>query len=435
MPDLLSLSSDIIDNARTDLPVNRVTQELSELAPGIAMVESFSHVVAFATDDGLVVFDATSPLTARAALRALRSWSDDRVDTIVYTHGHLDHVGGSPAFVEEARGRDRAVPRVVAHEAVQARFDRYRRTSGWNQAINQRQFGWIRGWGIGETGPDGEPVPFLPDDVAEPDHTYTDHDVLEVGGLELHLHHARGETDDHTWTWIPEHRAITSGDFLIWNFPNAGNPQKVQRYPVEWAAALRAMAAKEPELFLPAHGLPIAGRERIGTVLTTVAGALERLVDDTVAMMNGGATLDEIANTVVVPPEDLALPYLRPLYDEPGFVVRNIWRLYGGWWDGNPARLKPAPDADLAGVVAGLAGSAADLAGRARELADAGRLDLACHLAEWAFEAAPDDPGVRTAMAEIYQARHEAEASLMAKGIYASAAHRGESRGDLRLGT
>ena len=35
----------------------------------------------------------------------------------------------------------------------------------------------------------------------------------------------------------------------------------------------------------------------------------------------------------------LARPFLRPVYDDPAFVVRNVWRRYGGWWDGNPARL------------------------------------------------------------------------------------------------
>ena len=37
--------------------------------------------------------------------------------------------------------------------------------------------------------------------------------------------------------------------------------------------------------------------------------------------------------------------YLRAIYDEPEFIIHNIWRLYGGWYDGNPSRLKPAPDA------------------------------------------------------------------------------------------
>ena len=52
--------------------------------------------------------------------------------------------------------------------------------------------------------------------------------------------------------------------------------------------------------------------------------------------------------------------------------MRNVWRLYGGWYDGNPARLKPPPAAALAAEVAALAGGAGRLADRALALADAG---------------------------------------------------------------
>ena len=145
---------------------------------------------------------------------------------------------------------------------------------------------------------------------------------------------------------------ISAGDQFIWNFPNCGNPQKVQRYPLEWAASLRAMIAKDATLFVPAHGLPIAGTDRINRCLATVADTLETLVDDVLAAMNAGATLDDVVNGVTVDPEVLELPYLRPLYDEPEFVVRNVWRLYGGWWDGNPSHLKPASDAVLGGALA-----------------------------------------------------------------------------------
>ena len=189
-----------------------------------------------------------------------------------------------------------------------------------------------------------------------PDHVVDDHDTVSVGDTTIELHHARGETDDHLWGWIPDRKWLFTGDFVIWNFPNAGNPQKVQRYPIEWAAALRAMAARGPELLLPAHGLPIEGRERITMVLTDIADALEHLVAEVVAMMNAGEVLDTIVHSVHVPDDVLAKPYLRPLYDEPEFVVRNIWRQFGGWWDGAPSRLKPAPDAALAAEVAELAG-------------------------------------------------------------------------------
>ena len=97
---------------------------------------------------------------------------------------------------------------------------------------------------------------------------------------------------------MPDEKWAFVGDFVIWNFPNAGNPQKVQRFPIEWAAALRDMAAHGPELLLPAHGLPIEGAERIGRVIGTIAGAFEHLVTEVVEMMNAGEVLDTIIHSV-----------------------------------------------------------------------------------------------------------------------------------------
>ncbi|HEU5152471.1 MAG TPA: alkyl sulfatase dimerization domain-containing protein [Iamia sp.] len=425
MADLLDLSARIIDSGVADEPTNRVTQELSEVADGVAVIESFSHAVALRTDDGLVVFDASAVFTGRQVVEALRSWSTAPVRSLVYTHGHVDHVGGSGAFVADAAARGHHRPQVVAHEAVVDRFDRYRRTDAWNTGINARQFGGIRDRRLRLASGEGEGRRFLPDDVAAPDVTYAERLHLGIGGVDVELRHGRGETDDHTWAWIPAHRAIACGDFLIWNFPNAGNPQKVQRYPAEWAAALRQMVALGPELLLPAHGLPIGGADRIRTVLETVAGTLEDLVGRVVALMNEGAVLDEIVHEVTVADDVLALPYLRPLYDEPEFVVRNVWRLYGGWWDGDPARLKPPREAAVAGEVAALAGGADVLARRAAAVADTGDLRLACQLVEWAATAAgspAEAPEVHAVRARIYEQRRTAETSLMAKGIYAGAA-------------
>jgi alkyl sulfatase BDS1-like metallo-beta-lactamase superfamily hydrolase len=127
---------------------------------------------------------------------------------------------------------------------------------------------------------------------------------------------------------------------------------------------------------------------------------------------------------VRLPEALLDKPYLRPVYDEPEFVVRNIWRLYGGWYDGNPAHLKPAREQALAREVAQLAGGAQALAKRAQEIADAGDLRLACELAEWAGLAAPEDRTVHGIRAEIFLARRKQELSLMSKGIFADAARR-----------
>jgi hypothetical protein len=144
-------------------------------------------------------------------------------------------------------------------------------------------------------------------------------------------------------------------------------------------------------------------------------------------------------------------PYLQPNYDDPSFIVRSLWRLYCGWWDQHPARLRPPPDADLAvygiasavtrglpdafglmmgvGVgrggreVAALAGGSAAVLRRAQALLEAGRLDLALTFVQYALDgsSSPADTAaahrLRMAVLHAYEA---AEPSLMAKSIYRS---------------
>ena len=416
----LDLSDQIIDSGVAHEPPNRISNELSELADGVSIVESFSHVVTVDTGDGLVSFDTSAANTGDKVVEALRGWSTAPVHSLVYTHGHVDHVGGSRCFAADASSRGHDGPRVFGHQAVNRRLDRYADTDGYNRAINLRQFGGVPKSSLGQVGM-GAGRSFVPNGTLRVDADYDGVHTETIGGVTFEHHHALGETDDHTWTWLPERRMITAGDLVIWNFPNCGNPQKVQRYPLEWAQALRAMVAKDPELLVPAHGLPIRGRARIAGVLETIAGTLEDLVRDVVDAMNAGETLDTIQQTVSVDQSLLELPYLRPLYDEPEFVIRNIWRLYGGWWDGNPARLKPPSDAAVGAEIVALAGSLEALVARAEASATAGDLRMACQLIEYAAAAAPDDATVHTARAEIYAARRKAESSLMAKGIFAAA--------------
>ena len=432
MADLLALSTRIVDSGKADEPVNRTSGELSEIAEGLAMVESFSHVVTWNSGDGLVCFDTSHVNTGQQVVDSIRSWSSDPFNALVYTHGHVDHVGGSVAFGANAAALGHQAPRVIGHKNVQQRFDRYRYTNDWNVAINARQFGGIRGDVnsiMNDLRPaDGAPrlSDFIPRNTLDTTDVVDKFASMKFGDTEVEFHHGRGETDDHLWSWFPEKKWIASGDFVIWNFPNAGNPQKVQRWPIEWAAALRDMIAKGPELLLPAHGLPIAGKERIARVLDEIATALENLVRDVVTMMNAGETLNTIIHTVRVPETTLGKPYLRPLYDEPEFVVRNIWRLFGGWWDGAPSRLKPSPDEVLAVELASLSGGADVLMRRAAELAASGDLRLACHLADFAGWAAPDEPEIHQMRAEIYETRRKSEASLMSKGIFKGAMRESE---------
>jgi alkyl sulfatase BDS1-like metallo-beta-lactamase superfamily hydrolase len=391
----------------------RVLVGLEVFEDGLAFMSAFSNALILETPDGLVFVDTSSFFHAEPMYEQVRAWSTQPVHTGIYTHGHVDHVFGLQRFHAESEEKGLPTARIIAHEACPARFDRYQLTNGYNGHINARQFGF--------------PRPMFPSEFRYPDETVRDARSLEVGGETIELRHDRGETDDHLWCWLPARKALYTGDLFIWAAPNCGNPQKAQRYPREWAQALRKMEELGAESLFPGHGPPILGAKRVARALRESAELLETLCEQTLSMMNDGSALNEILHSVKLPEELLARPYLRPIYDDPLFIVRNLWRLYGGWYDGNPAHLKPSPDAELARALAVAAGGARKLADQAEALCGDGELSLACELAEFAWRADPDDERTRGVRAAVYRERARSETSLMAKGIYKAAVRDVES--------
>jgi len=182
------------------------------------------------------------------------------------------------------------------------------------------------------------------------------------------------------------------------------------------------MASLEPETLAPGHGFLIMGTDRVKQALMDTAEFLESIHDQTLALMNRGVSLDTVLHTVKSPKHLSTRPYLQPVYDEMEFIVRNIWRFYGGWYDGTPSHLKPAPEKTQADEIVKLAGGPEKLTARAEELSAEGDHRMACHLADWAYLATPEDPSVQESVYRIYTSRAQVETSTMAKGLFQSAA-------------
>ena len=371
----------------------KATGATEEIAPGVFFVHAFANVTVVRAGRGLVLVDTANYVGRDRTFAAVRAIDPGPVHAAIYTHGHADHAFGLPPFLAEAAEKGWPRPQIVGHRSVAARFDRYRATTGYNGLINARQFAIAASW---------------PTEYDYPDTVYDQ-------ALRL-------ETDDATWVWWPERRILWTGDLFIWVAPNAGNPQKVQRYAAEWAAALREMAARGAELLIPGHGMPILGAERVRQALGDTAEWLEALVSQTLALMNAGATLEEVLCSVKPPAHLAERRYLQPVYDEPDYVVRNLWRLYGGWYDGVPSHLKPAPEAELGREILTLAGGIDGLIARARALAAEGRLALAAHLIDWAVAAEPGHREAHAARAQIYEQRAEETRALMTRGIFSATA-------------
>ena len=384
--------------------------QLEVIEPGLATFHGFGNV-AFAYGRGdMIAVDTSSRQVGEMAVAAIRKVTDEPVTLIVYTHGHADHASGAAAFIKDAALRGYPRPRIWAHEEVARRFRRYGRTTGWQAHINRLQFGVETPAGL-----------FSDAFQVEPDLTYRGMQVLELMGEALELHHAMGETDDATWVWMPLRRVAMVGDLIISSLPNTGNPNKVQRYTLEWAEALERIAARRPRYILPGHGPVYRGEERCEEVLRETARALRFIHDEVVRRLNDGQWPVEIVEADIRLPAELASkPFLAPIYGCAAFIVRDVIRRYAGWWSGQPSQLFPVSRRDHARDLLAVCGREA-LLERARSLKNSGELKRALAIAELAVDADPGDQDAVQLNAEILQAIALTERSLIARNLFTGA--------------
>ena len=271
----------------------------------------------------------------------------------------------------------------------------------------------------------------FPSDFRYPDLTYQDYLRFDVGGETFELFHGKGETDDATIVWMPKRRYLFCGDFFIWNAPNAGNPQKVQRYPEEWAAAALKILDLKPIVVFPGHGPPILGEDRVQEAFSNQYSLLKGICDHAMAGMNAGKSLGELMRTVPIQKKLISLPYLVPKYDDPRWFVATLWRRYAGWYTFDIRHLFPVAAKDVGDELAHLVGGAEKLAAHAESLLNRGgddQLGVALEIAEYAAATAGASTEAHRIRAKILRALEKRETTLMASSIYRAAAIDSEAK-------
>jgi alkyl sulfatase BDS1-like metallo-beta-lactamase superfamily hydrolase len=355
-----------------------------------------------------VMFDAGFEFYGPRIVKELRALTDRPVRYIIYGHGHADHAFGAGFVLKDHQERGLPRPVIIAHANVPRRFDRYREMLAYHEHINRLQFAI----------PDQ--LPAFARNYLNPDLTFGEAMSLRLGDTTFELRHASGETDDTTWLWVPEKKLVCASDLWVWSCPNIGNPFKVQRFELEWAQALRAIAGLGPELLLPGHGPALEGKDEISRALLTVARALQHLHDQVVALLNQGKWPEEVLNSFTWPEEFARSPYLEAIYGHPYFIVQGILRRYHGWYDGNAGHLFPATSAAIAREVVDLS-SGDRLLARARALAEEGKSQLALHLLDFIIDAGAGPRSEALALKmQLLTGLADQEKSLIARNIFLS---------------
>ncbi len=380
--------------------------EAREFADRTLLVSGHGNVGFAYNDQGVVMVDTGTPqVFGGYAVSELRRFTEAPIRVVIYTHGHIDHAFNLGPVLADAESRGYSRPRVIANRKILARFSRYQRLRAHTTFVNRINFG---------TPPDTVIVPefYYPDTLIDNDMSF------QVGDMSVELRTGIGETDDAVWAWIPERRVLLAGDFLLWSFPNIGNPFKVQRYAEGWSDALEMMAALHPAAAGPGHGPPINDQAEIQEMLLETARALRILHGEVVQRLNAEQTFEQILTEVDLPSDLKAKPYLSPIYGCPTYTVQAIIREYAGWYDYNPSHLHPARSREIASELVALAGGADALLVRAEQLMGANP-QLALHLVDLTIDAGLEDHRARALglKAELLEARAQEMESFISFNI------------------
>ena len=307
--------------------------------------------------EGNIIIDASdSVFEAEKIYSLFQEKNSNPVKAIIYTHNHGDHTFGAAFYINNQDEK----PQIIAHEDT----DYYvQRIMGiLNPIITQRSsrmFGTLLpeedliNVGIGPS----LNVSKSPTGYIKPNLTFKDELKTSIAGVEIHLFHAPGETNDQLFVWLPKHKTLMPGDNVYKTFPNLYTIRGTTHRDVKgWIDSIDHMKTFNAEFLFPSHTKPIIGKEKINEVLTIYRDGIQYIHDQTIRLINEGLYPDEIVELIKLPENLAKSPYLFEFYGTVRWSVKSIFNGYLGWFSGNPSELDPLSRKERAVMISKLAG-------------------------------------------------------------------------------
>lgn len=310
--------------------------------------ERIYHFLGYGHSNAIVIIGASSVILIDALdsdQRALvmkeeiAKITNKPIKTIIYTHGHPDHQGGSGAF------RD-TVEEVIAFAAQKEILKHYDRINNWLNQRGSYQHGYglsneeaiSQGIGIRE----GKEVGEGKYDFLKPTTVYNQKEVERViDGIKMKLVSAVGEADDEIYVWLEDDKVICTGDNYYGCWPNLYAIRgTTYRDVATWIDTLDEILSYPAVALLPGHTRVLFGLE-IKEVVGTFRDAIESILFKTLDCMNQGMTLEQTVTTVKLDKKYRDKDYLGEYYGTIEWSVKSIYNGYLGWFDGNPVDLLP----------------------------------------------------------------------------------------------
>lgn len=408
---------------------------ITKVASGVWTIvgRSIVNVYVIEGKTGLIVYDTGfNEAEGRAILSDIRSFSDRRVEAVIYSHTHYPHgaavlaegreitVIGHPSVNRTASASGlggsfpETMPVQIARTNQQMGFDLP--SSGSDASVGHR---FDDPWGK---------KAFLPVNRVP-----KDGETITLDGIEFQFFTENVADSESVTAWIPVSRIALSNFY----WPVAANLYTPRgdkfRDAKSWIAGLKVLRDLKPALLLPTHTDPVAGVEEIQERLEKFIDYHAMIFDQSLRGIMKGLGPDDLREFVVPPPSLANIP--QGYGETLSWYPPSLYNEAMGWFSGDSAELNPPPPDFVRQRTIVLMGGSETVLQEVERAETKGAWAWALYLVDMLHDAKPDDVSLRRHKARLLRKHAELTPSSISHNFYISQAREldGSARASIRV--
>lgn len=366
-------------------------------------------------DSGLIVMDPLLSVETAKAGMALYFKHRPRkpVNTVIYTHPHVDHFGGVRGVIDEAdvkAGKVQVIAplgffeHAIGENVLAGPAMKRRAQYMYGAALPRSERGQVDA-GLGKGIPANATISLIAPtrEITQP------LERLTLDGIEAEFQLTPGtEAPAEMNIYFPGFKALCMAE-------NATHVQHnvltlrgaLVRDPKIWAHYLDQSLRQygdQAQVVFAQHHWPTWGGQQIRDYLADQRDMYAFIDSQTLRLINQGLTPMEIAATLTsLPPQLASKWYSRDYYGSLSHNVRAVYQRYMGFYDGNPANLDPLTPRDAGKRYVAAMGGADQVLKQAHTAFDAGDYRWVAQLVNHLVFAEPDNVQARQLQADALE--------------------------------
>ena len=334
--------------APTDQRVNpAVLAHQATLIPGLqklgtrvygAEFMGYSNFGFIETESGVIVVDAGwFPTPTANAYALLREQTNKPVIAVIYTHLHMDHYGGIQAILPSENAGDIPIYGPADWEDTVAMGQSVTHKATLRRAFMQMGIPIPEGL-EGTVGNGIGPSPRLERNDAlsfPPTIEVPEKIAINIDGVDLEIFPAEGDVPEHLWVWLPEDRVLFSGDAPPHGvFPAVETARfEMGRDPNKMMASVQKTIDLDPLAIVPGHSSIISDHSEIRELMTLTRDTIQFLIDQVDRFYLTNRSVDDLLNTIDLPPAVAKHPQLQPYYHRWEWMMQQRFTKRAGFID------------------------------------------------------------------------------------------------------